>query len=97
MDKAKAEAFIKDLTRLMFEHNILSSREVRDTMIIEDYHKMKKEGIKGREARQTVAIKYCTSEKNIQNILYGRRIPGIINGSNSKIKKRMNDGKEDQL
>jgi len=73
-----------DLLEVFVKHKVVSETVLRNEKIRMEYSKMKKEGIRPKDARTQLAEKYFTSEKNLESILYGRKknndIMEIING-----------------
>lgn len=74
-----------DLLEVFVKHKVVSETVLRNEKIRIEYAKMKKEGIRPKEARKTLSEKYFTSEKNLESILYGRKKENeqmeMINGS----------------
>ena len=66
-----------DLIRVMVKHGIVSETYLRNEEIISEYKELRDAEMKGKEARLHLANKYCTSIKNIEFILYGKKKNGI--------------------
>jgi hypothetical protein len=62
-----------DLLEVFVKHKVVSETVLRNEKIRMEYGKMKKEGIRPKDARSALAEKYFTSEKNLESILYSRK------------------------
>ena len=64
---------ILDLLRVFVKHKKMPETILRNEEINMLYRQMRRDGSKGRDTREELADRYCTSVKNIETILYGRR------------------------
>ena len=67
-----------DLLEVFVKHKGVSETVLRNEKIKMEYAKMKKEGIRSKDARSALAEKYFTSEKNLESILYGRKKENVM-------------------
>lgn len=58
------------------ERGGLPQNFMRNLRIRYDYVRLRKEGLKGREAKLHLSRVYCTGIKNIETILYSKREEG---------------------
>jgi hypothetical protein len=61
-----------DLLEVLVKHKVIPENFLRDEKVRSEYISLRKNGITGQRARQQLADKFFTSEKNIEYIIYGK-------------------------
>jgi hypothetical protein len=73
----------KKIVTMLISEGLISERIIRDMLIREDYKKLIESGVKSKEARRILTensymtsngIKYFLGEKNIEKIIYSKKI-----------------------
>lgn len=65
--------FVLDILEVCSKHGYVPDIFVRNVKIQLDYKQLLSSGVKSKRARQELSDKYCTSIKNIEFILYGKK------------------------
>lgn len=65
--------FILDILRVCTKHGYLPDTIVRNFKIQVEYKELRYMGMSGKDAREKLSNDYCTSIKNIESILYGKK------------------------
>ncbi len=65
--------FVLDILSVCAKHKYLPENFVRNFKIQAEYKELRLNGMTGKEAREKLSSEYCTSIKNIESILYGKK------------------------
>ncbi len=67
-----SEELVRDIIFVLSKHGLMRPTSFRNDQIVMEYRKLRRSGIRGKEARTTLSEKYFLSEKQIQTILYAK-------------------------
>ena len=65
--------FVLDILHVCSKHGYLPENFVRNFKIQTEYKELRLNGMPGKDAREKLSDDYCTSIKNIEFILYGKK------------------------
>ncbi|MEW6507200.1 MAG: hypothetical protein AB1432_05585 [Bacteroidota bacterium] len=65
--------FVLDILSVCAKHKYLPDNIVRNFKILSEYKELRLNGMSGKDAREKLSNDYCTSIKNIEFILYGKK------------------------
>lgn len=65
--------FVLDILESCVRHGYLPETFVRNFRIEAEYKDLRAQGMTGKEARERLSETYCTSIKNVEHILYGKK------------------------
>ncbi len=67
-----SEELVRDIITVLCKHGLMKPTSFRNDQIVVEYRKLRRSGIRGKEARTALSEKYFLSEKQIQTILYAK-------------------------
>jgi hypothetical protein len=71
--RVMTKEFVLDVLSVFTKYKYLPNNFVRNFKIQIEYKELRDSGMSGKEAREKLSNDYCTSIKNIEFILYGKK------------------------